>query len=101
MSINYFLRKQNLLTSKISTEFIRIDYIDFLKEDEKLVGIIGPCGVGKTTLLLQYLKQSSQKYLYFSADDVVFQNLKLYDLVDEAYSLGRKLLNCRRGSVIK
>ncbi len=92
MNINYFLRKQNLLIAKVSTEFIRIDYIEYLKEDEKLVGIIGPRGVGKTTLLLQFLKHSSQKYLYFSADDVVFQDLKLYDLVDEAYTLGRKLV---------
>ena len=92
MNINYFLRKQNLLIAKVSTEFIRRDYIEYLKEDEKLVGIIGPRGVGKTTLLLQFLKHSSQKYLYFSADDVVFQDLKLYDLVDEAYSLGRKLV---------
>jgi len=44
-----------------------------------LVGIIGPRGVAKTTLLLQFLKQSSKKYLYFSADDVVFQDLRLYD----------------------
>jgi len=92
MNINYFLRKQNLLIAKISTKFIRTDYIEYLKEDEKLVGIIGSRGVGKTTLLLQFLKQSSQKYLYFSADDVVFQDLRLYDLVDEAYSLGRKLV---------
>ena len=92
MNINYFLRKQNLLIAKVSTEFIRRDYIEYLKEDEKLVGIIGPRGVGKTTLLLQFLKQSSQKHLYFSADDVVFQDLKLYDLVDESYSLGRKLV---------
>jgi len=92
MNINYFLRKQNLLISKISMEFVRTDYIEYLQEDEKLVGIIGPRGVGKTTLLLQFLKQSSQKYLYFSADDVVFQDLKLYDLVDEAYTLGRKLV---------
>lgn len=92
MDINYFLRKQNLLIAKISTDFIRSDYLDFLQEDEKLIGIIGPRGVGKTTLLLQYLKQTSQKYLYFSADDVVFQDLRLYELVDEAYSLGRKLI---------
>lgn len=92
MNINYFLRKQNLLISQISMEFVRTDYIDYLKEEEKLVGIIGPRGVGKTTLLLQYLKESSSKYLYFSADDVVFQDLKLYELVDEAYSLGRKLV---------
>jgi predicted AAA+ superfamily ATPase len=92
MNINYFLRKQNLLISQISTDFVRTDYIAFLREEEKLVGIIGPRGVGKTTLLLQYLKDSSTTYLYFSADDVVFQDLKLYDLVDEAYSLGRKLI---------
>jgi len=92
MDINYFLRKQTLLISQISTEFIRIDYLEHLKEDEKLIGIIGSRGVGKTTLLLQYLKGSTQKYLYFSADDVVFQDLRLYDLVDEAYSLGRKLI---------
>ena len=92
MNINYFLRKQNLLISQISTKFVRIDYLEYLKEDEKLVGIIGPRGVGKTTLLLQYLKESTAKYLYFSADDVVFQDLRLYDLVDEAYSLGRKLV---------
>jgi len=92
MNINYFLRKQNLLISKISTEFVRTDYLEYLKEDEKLVGIIGSRGVGKTTLLLQYLKESTAKYLYFSADDVVFQDLRLYELVDEAYSLGRKLI---------
>ena len=92
MNINYFLRKQNLLISQISTEFVRRDYLEYLKEDEKLVGIIGSRGVGKTTLLLQYLKDSSAKYLYFSADDVVFQDLRLYDLVDEAYSFGRKLI---------
>ena len=92
MNINYFLRKQNLLISQISTEFVRTDYFEYLKEDEKLVGIIGSRGVGKTTLLLQYLKESTVKYLYFSADDVVFQDLRLYDLVDEAYSLGRKLI---------
>jgi len=92
MNINYFLRKQNLLIAQISTEFVRTDYIEYLKEDEKLVGIIGPRGVGKTTLLLQYLKESTAKYFYFSADDVVFQDLRLYDLVDEAYSLGRKLV---------
>ncbi|CAA6817533.1 MAG: ATPase component BioM of energizing module of biotin ECF transporter [uncultured Sulfurovum sp.] len=92
MNINYFLRKQNLLISQVSTDFIRTDYLEYLEEDEKLIGIIGPRGVGKTTLLLQYLKQAKETYLYFSADDVVFQDLRLYDLVDEAYNLGRKLV---------
>ncbi len=92
MDLNYFIKKQNLLIAKVSTDFIRKDYLAYLQEDEKLVGIIGSRGVGKTTLLLQYLKQVTNKYLYVSADDIVFQDLKLYDLVDEAYRLGRKIV---------
>lgn len=91
-NINYFIKKQTLLISKISTEFIRTDYFNSLEENEKLVGLIGSRGVGKTTLLLQYLKQSKESFIYISADDAVFQEIRLYDLVDEAYSLGRKLI---------
>jgi len=91
-NINYFIKKQTLLISKISTEFIRTDYFNSLEENEKLVGLIGSRGVGKTTLLLQYLKQSKESFIYISADDAVFQDIRLYDLVDEAYSLGRKLI---------
>lgn len=92
MHLNYFLRKQNLLLSKISTTFIRSNYLLYLQEDEKLVGLIGPRGVGKTTLLLQYMKLDTQKALYISADDVIFQDLKLYTLVDEAYALDYKII---------
>jgi predicted AAA+ superfamily ATPase len=91
-NINYFIKKQTLLLSQISTEFIRTDYLNFLEENEKLLGLIGSRGVGKTTLLLQYLKQSTESFLYISADDAAFQDIRLYDLVDEAYSLGRKLI---------
>jgi len=91
-NINYFIKKQTLLISKISTEFIRTDYFNSLEGNEKLVGLIGSRGVGKTTLLLQYLKQSKESFIYISADDAVFQDIRLYDLVDEAYSLGRKLI---------
>ena len=44
--------------------------IDF---SPKLIGIIGARGVGKTTFLLQYLRDNSlliEKKLYFSADDL-------------------------------
>ena len=92
MNINYFIKKQNLLIAKTSTDFIRKEYLAYLQESEKLIGLIGSRGVGKTTLLLQYLKLTSQKYIYISADDAVFQDIRLYDLVDEAYSLGRKIV---------
>jgi len=90
--IEYFIKKQNLLISQIDTTYIRKEYLSLLQEQEKLIGIIGSRGVGKTTLLLQYLKGLDRAYLYFSADDIVFQNIKLYDIVDEAYSLGLKTI---------
>ena len=38
--------------------------------------------MGKTTLLLQYLKDK-KNYLYIIADDIVFQNRSIYEIVDE------------------
>ncbi len=51
------------------------DVVDF---DQKLIGIVGARGVGKTTFLLQYLKEndlSLSKKLYFSADAVDIDSL--------------------------
>jgi predicted AAA+ superfamily ATPase len=90
--INYFLRKQVILVSAVSSEFVRSKYLSYLQAGDRLVAIIGPRGVGKTTLLLQHLQKSTQEYLYCSADDVVFQNTRLYDLADTAYKLGIRLI---------
>ncbi len=92
MQIEYFTRKQNLLISKITLEFIRKEYLSHLQSQERLIGLIGARGVGKTTLLLQYLKQTEQKYLYIAADDITFQDIKLYDITDEFYALGGRVL---------
>ena len=49
--------------------------VDF---NQKLIGIIGARGVGKTTFLLQYLKEndlSLSKKLYFSADAIEVNSL--------------------------
>ncbi len=46
----------------------------------RLTGIIGPRGVGKTTLLLQYIKNElfhEGKCFYFSADLIYFQQTTL------------------------
>ncbi len=39
-NINYFIKKQILLLSKISIDYIRTDYFNHLAEDEKLVGLL-------------------------------------------------------------
>ena len=92
MNIDYFIRKQELNLLNITTDFIRSDYLNILQSSQKLIGIIGSRGVGKTTLLFQYIKLSGQKALYMSGDDIEFSNSKLYDLVDEFYTLGGRLV---------
>jgi len=92
MNIDYFIRKQELNLANITTLYIRNKYLKLLQSDEKLVALIGARGVGKTTLLFQYIKLTTQKALYMSGDDIEFTNSKLYDLVDEFYALGGRLV---------
>ncbi len=58
---------------------------------ERLVGIKGSRGVGKTTLLLQYIKQTygqDTNALYISLDDLYFTNTNLIDFVDDFVAKG-------------
>ena len=64
--------------------------VDF---NQKLIGIVGARGVGKTTFLLQYLKENDlplNKKLYFSADAVDIDTL--FDIAYEFHKSGGKLL---------
>ncbi len=92
MNIDYFTRKQEIILAKVETRYVREKYFDLLHKDERLVGLVGARGVGKTTLLLQYIKSSSSKCLYVSGDDIAFTNSKIYDLVDEFYALGGRVV---------
>lgn len=69
-----------------TTDFKRYLY-DRVSWESRMIGIIGPRGLGKTTMILQYIKQNlnSKKALYVSADDLYFSDNKLIDLVDEFY----------------
>jgi predicted AAA+ superfamily ATPase len=60
----------------------------------RLVGLVGQRGVGKTTLLLQYLKTNfkATEYLYFSADDIYIVNSSIYDIATEFVKLGGKVI---------
>ncbi len=54
----------------------------------RLIGLIGPCGVGKTTLLLQFIKykvKNLDEAFYFSADHIYFSMITLFDFVQEVY----------------
>lgn len=59
-----------------------------LSLQHRLTGLIGPRGVGKTTLLLQFIKENlyaEGKAFYFSADNTYFNEESLLAFVDELY----------------
>lgn len=56
--------------------------------DDRLIGLIGPRGVGKTTLLLQIIKNrfvDLQGVFYFSADHIYFNSHNLYQFIEDLY----------------
>ena len=61
----------------------------------RLVGIKGPRGVGKTTLLLQHLKEAfgeTDKALYVSLDNLWFEAHDLHALAEYHYTHGGEVL---------
>jgi predicted AAA+ superfamily ATPase len=66
---------------------------DKIPWDSRMAGLVGPRGVGKTTMILQYIKEKNDKdTLYVSADDIYFSRHRLTDLVDEFYKNAGKQL---------
>lgn len=83
-------QKQQILLSRTSLKFKRYLY-DKLPWTSRMVGLVGPRGVGKTTMILQYIKErKSQDILYVSADDIYFSNHRLIHLADGFYKNGGK-----------
>jgi predicted AAA+ superfamily ATPase len=84
----------HLKVSNISLDFVRYLY-DEINWDDRLIGITGARGTGKTTLLLQYLKKNhgnSEKAVYVSLDDFYFTNNRLFDFAETFYKYGGRYL---------
>ena len=67
-------------------QFRRFLYDSLRSQQSKVVGIYGSRGVGKTTLLLQLLESLDlpvEQKLYISCDHPIYQEISLFDLVDE------------------
>ncbi len=78
----------------ISTSQIR-SFIDTIDWDNRFIGIKGSRGVGKTTLLLQYIRlnyKPDKRVLYISLDNLYFLENKLYDLVADFYKKGGEFI---------
>jgi uncharacterized protein len=66
-----------------------------IDHSDKLIGIVGARGVGKTTYILQYLQELEvplQKKLYISADNLEIVNTTLLEIAKEFSALGGKIL---------
>ena len=92
--ISYIRNKQARIIASINLEFVREQYFKKLNAKSRLVGLVGQRGVGKTTLMLQYLKSNFKplEYLYFSADDVYLTDSSIYEIAEEFVKLGGKVL---------
>ncbi len=86
-------QKYEILLQNTPTKFKRYLYKK-VSWNSKMIGIIGARGVGKTTMILQYLKENtdSKKALYVSADDIYFSKNTLVDLADDFYKNAGKYL---------
>lgn len=71
------------LLKETDTDFIRYIYAE-INWKSRMIGLIGPRGVGKTTLVLQYIKKNLNpaETLYVTAEDFYFADNKLIDLAD-------------------
>ena len=73
----------------------RTIFYDILNSKAKITGIYGSRGVGKTTLLLQILKElefKQKEKLYVSCDHPMFQTISLFDFVDEFAKYGGEVI---------
>lgn len=90
--INLF-EYSNKLIGEANTDFVRYMYHS-INWENRMIGIIGPRGVGKTTMVLQYIKMnlSIKETLYVTAEDFYFAKNRLLDLVDIFVKYGGKYL---------
>jgi len=79
-------QKFEILLQNTPTNFKRYLF-DKVSWESRMIGIIGARGVGKTTMILQYIKENldSKSALYVSADDMYFGENRLLDLADDFY----------------
>ena len=81
------------LLRETTTDFHRYMF-DAINWDARMIGLVGPRGVGKTTLVLQHIKEElpRDKTLYVTAEDLYFSSHHLVDLADGFARVGGQYL---------
>lgn len=103
MHIYIFLQKNKVMESLIATykALLKQEHSDFVRYmhdrinwNNRLIGIVGPRGVGKTTLIIQHIinNLNADECLYVNADDFYFSSNKIVDLANNFSNIGGKYL---------
>ncbi|MBX3241635.1 MAG: ATP-binding protein [Chitinophagaceae bacterium] len=81
------------LLKETNTSFIRYIH-QKISWKSKMIGLTGPRGVGKTTLILQHIRQhhDTSNTLYVTAEDFYFAGNRLVDLADRFVKQGGRFL---------
>lgn len=88
-------KKHKLLISQTNMDIVR-DMINKVNWNKSLVGIKGSRGVGKTTMIRQYIKrtygENAGEALYCALDGIYFSTHTLLELAERFYLMGGKHL---------
>ncbi|WP_310558881.1 AAA family ATPase [Flavobacterium sp.] len=88
------LEQSERLVASVNLDFKRYLF-DAIQWNNRLIGIKGARGTGKTTLLLQWIKEQNlptEKAAYFSLDDLYFTSHSLKETVSTFYKNGGQIL---------
>lgn len=91
--MEYLIANFRRLLALTESKYHRYIY-DKVNWNGRLVGIVGARGVGKTTMLLQRIKEELDlnRSLYVNMEDFYFSSHKLVDLADEFSKMGGEYL---------
>jgi predicted AAA+ superfamily ATPase len=91
-----FYRTHNYLLTHLDTPIVRRVLMDEINWNERLIGIKGSRGIGKTTFLLSYAKElygtGNNKCLYVNLNHFFFTERTLFDFAEEFHSQGGETL---------
>ncbi|MDD3688333.1 MAG: AAA family ATPase [Bacteroidales bacterium] len=88
------IKYSQMKLDKTSLSFSRY-LLESIEWDDRLIGIKGAKGTGKTTLMLQRLKSvygNSMEAMYVSLDNYYFTKNRLFDYAEEFYLMGGRVL---------
>lgn len=92
--MEYLIEFQNNILRSVTNEFRRYLH-NSINWNQRMIGIKGPRGAGKTTILLQHLKFDEinrKEVMYVTADHPWFYTHSLLETATDWYKLGGKML---------